>query len=232
VGVQKTRQVILDFLKQRERATLDELSTEAGLAPMSVRGHLSVLERDGLITYEEARGKIGRPKYVYSLTDRGHDQFPKSYHTLCNRVLDAVTSESPDAASVLASRIADGWAAEYQSRVEGKSLADQVKILAAIRSEEGAMAYSEVKGDSFVLHQRNCPASCVAARFPQIICTSEIGFMRRILGGASIERISWALNGDSTCSYVIRPVPVRADRSASTVGVDAAAAAFGPAPAE
>src|SRR5260370_743082 len=111
---------------------------------MSVRGHLSVLERDGLITYEEERGKIGRPKYVYSLTERGHDQFPKNYHTLCNRVLDAVTSVSPDAASELASRIAEGWASEYQARVDGKTLAEQVKVLAAIRSEEGAMAYSEV----------------------------------------------------------------------------------------
>jgi predicted ArsR family transcriptional regulator len=232
--VQKTRQVILDFLKQSEKATLDELSTEAGLAPMSVRGHLSVLERDGLITYDEVRGKVGRPKYVYSLTDRGHDQFPKSYHIICNRVLDAVTSVSADAATELASRIADGWAEEYQPRVSGKSLAEQVKVLAAIRSEEGAMAYSEVQGDGFVLHQRNCPASCVAARFPQIICTSEIGFMRRLLNGASIERVSWARNGDSTCSYVIRPEPglARSERSAFGVNGGAVTAAFGPAPAE
>jgi DeoR family suf operon transcriptional repressor len=230
--VQKTRQVILDFLKQRERATLDELSAEAGLAPMSVRGHLSVLERDGLITYEEMRGKIGRPKYVYSLTDRGHEQFPKSYHTLCNRVLDAVTSVSPDAATELASRIAEGWANEHHARVAGKSLAEQVKILAAIRSEEGAMAYSEVSGDGFVLHQRNCPASCVAARFPQVICTSEIGFMRRILDNASIERVSWALNGDSTCSYVIRPIPPHAESQLNGDGDKIITPAFGPAPAE
>ena len=232
--MQKTRQVILDFLKQREKATLDELSTEVGLAPMSVRGHLSVLERDGFITYEEARGKIGRPKYVYSLTDRGHDLFPKTYHILCNRILDAVTSVSTDSGTELASRIAQGWAEEYQSRVVGKSLGDQVKVLAAIRSEEGAMAYSEVQGDSFILHQRNCPASCVAAKFPQVICTAEIGFMRRLLDNASIERVSWAINGDASCSYVIRPdsALARSDRPGAGANGAVIPAAFGPAPAE
>jgi predicted ArsR family transcriptional regulator len=234
VGVQKTRQVILDFLKRRERATLEDLSLESGLAPMSVRGHLSVLERDGLITYEEVRGKIGRPKFVYSLTDRGHGQFPQSYHTFCNRVLEAVTSVSSDSATELAGRIAEGWADEYGSRVAGKSLAEQVKVLAAIRSEEGAMAYSEVHPDGFLLHQRNCPASCVAQKFPQIICTAEIGFMRRLLG-ASVERTSWAINGDSTCSYLIRAQPgVAGDGVPQSLAasLEVTAAHYGPAPAE
>jgi predicted ArsR family transcriptional regulator len=232
--VQKSRQVILDFLKQRERATLDELSAESGLAPMSVRGHLSVLERDGLITYEELRGKIGRPKFVYSLTDRGHDQFPSSYHILCNRVLAAATSASADAGPDLASRIAEGWADDHKSRVAGKTLGQQVNVLAAIRSEEGAMAFSEARGDGFVLHQRHCPASCVAAKFPQIICTAEIGFIRRLLN-ASVERVSWALNGDSTCSYLIRPEPgstARDGRLSSDPARDVIRAHYGPAPAE
>ncbi len=231
--MQKTRQIILDFLKQSGRANLDELSATSGLAPMSVRGHLSVLERDGLITYEEVRGKIGRPKYVYSLTERGHDQFPKSYHVFCNRVLEAVTSVSPDAASELAGRIAEGWADDYASRMAGKFLPDQVKVLAAIRSEEGAMAFSEVSGGGFLLHQRNCPASCVAARFPEIICTAEIGFMRRLLN-ASVERVSWVQNGDSTCSYRITPFAGSSTgaNGAKDVAARTRSAAFGPAPAE
>jgi len=232
--VQKSRQIILDFLKQRVRATLDELSAESGLAPMSVRGHLSVLERDGLITYEEVRGKIGRPKFVYSLTDRGHDQFPSSYHMLCNRVLAAATSASADAGTDLAGRIAESWAEDYRPRVAGKSLEQQVNALAAIRSEEGAMAFSEARGDGFILHQRHCPASCVAAKFPEIICTADIGFIRRLLN-ASVERVSWALNGDSTCSYVIRPEPesnARGTSGLSSGKAEVVTAHFGPAPAE
>jgi predicted ArsR family transcriptional regulator len=202
--VQKTRRVILDFLKQRSRATLDELAQEAGLASMSVRGHLSILERDGLISYEEERGKVGRPRFVYYLTERGNDLFPKVYHVLCNRVLDVITNSSANAASELASLIADGWANEHAHRLAGKSLEEQVKTLAAIRTEEGAMACFEKTEDGFLVCQHHCPASCVAARHPQVICAAEIGFMKRLLN-ASVERVSWALNGDSTCTYRIRP---------------------------
>lgn len=200
--MQKTRRVILDFLKQHDRATLDELAQEVGLASMSVRGHLAVLERDGLVSYEEQRGKVGRPCFVYFLTERGNDLFPKSYHVLCNRVLDVIAHTSANAASDLATLIADQWASEYTSRFQGKSLEEQVKALAAIRTEEGAMAAYEKTDDGFLIHQHHCPASCVAARHPEVVCCAEIGYMKRLMN-ASVERVSWILNGDSTCSYRI-----------------------------
>jgi predicted ArsR family transcriptional regulator len=175
---------------------------------MSVRGHLAILERDGLVSYEEEHGKVGRPRFVYSLTEQGNDLFPKSYHVLCNRVLDVITCSSSNAAAEIAGLIADGWANEYAHRIKGKTLEEQVKTLAAIRTEEGAMASYEKADDGFLVHQRHCPASCVAARHPQVICAAEIGFMKRLLN-ASVERVSWVLNGDSTCSYRIcsQPAP-------------------------
>ncbi len=202
--MQKTRRTILEFLKQRGRATLEELAGEARVASMSARGHLSVLERDGLVTYDEVRGKVGRPRFVYSLTDLGQDQFPKSYHVLCNRVLEAATTSSADAASELASRIAQAWADDHRGRVAGQSFAEKVRTLGAIRTEEGAMASVEPTEDGFLLVQHHCPASCVAARFPHVICTAEMGYIRRLLD-ATVERVTWAQNGDGTCSYRIRP---------------------------
>jgi DeoR family suf operon transcriptional repressor len=205
--VQRTRRLILEFLKQRGRATLDELAQESGLAPMSVRGHLSVLDRDGLICYEEERGKVGRPRFVYSLTDRGHEQFPKSYHTLCNRVLDAVAASATDAAAGLARSLAEKWAADYSERLAGKGFDEMVQVLTDIRSEEGAMACCEPTEDGYLIHQHHCPASCVAARHPQIICAAEMGFIHRLIQ-APVERVSWVQNGDATCSYRIRrPAP-------------------------
>jgi DeoR family suf operon transcriptional repressor len=172
---------------------------------MSVRGHLNVLERDGLISYVESRGRVGRPRFVYSLTERGQDQFPKSYHIFCNRVLDALTGCPSITPTDLASKIADAWAAEHAPRLAGKTLDEQLQVLATIRTEEGAMASLEKTPDGYILEQRNCPASCVAARHPQVICTAEIGFIKRALG-ATVERVSWIQKGDSTCSYRIRAI--------------------------
>lgn len=202
--MQRSRRAILDILKQRQRASLDELAHELGLATMTVRGHLSVLERDGLVSFEEERGRVGRPRFVYSLTERGNEVFPKSYDVLCNRILD-VLSVSPHLStpSELAAHIARRWADDYAELVEGKPLDEKVEVLAAIRTEEGAMATAEKTTEGYLLHQHHCPASCVAARHPDIICAAELGFMRRLLG-VSIERLSWMARGDSTCTYRIR----------------------------
>jgi predicted ArsR family transcriptional regulator len=203
---------------------------------MSVRGHLAILERDGLVSYEEERGKVGRPRFVYSLTEQGNDLFPKSYHVLCNRVLDVITTSSANAAAELAGLIADGWANEYAHRIQGKSLEEQVKTLAAIRTEEGAMACYEKTADGFLVHQHHCPATCVATRHPQVICAAEIGYMKRLLN-ASVERVSWVLNGDSTCSYRIRsqtaPTTERtAPASAATTASEGLPPCCRPAPPE
>ena len=202
--MQRTRHTILEYIKQRGRASLDDLAQETGLAAMTVRGHLAVLEKDGLISYEEERGRVGRPRFVYSLTDRGNDLFPKSYHLLCNRILDALKGQS-DCTAALATHIADHWADEHRHRVEGGTLDEQVEALAEIRTEEGAMATWEKSPEGFLICQKHCPASCVAARHSDVICAAEIGFMRRLLKNASVERVTWIQNGDATCTYRIRP---------------------------
>ncbi|HEX5418152.1 MAG TPA: winged helix-turn-helix transcriptional regulator [Chloroflexota bacterium] len=201
--MQRTRHSILEFLKQRGRASLDDLAQETGLATMTVRGHLAVLEKDGLISYAEERGRVGRPRFVYSLTDRGHDLFPKSYHLLCNRILDALKGHA-ECTAALATHIAEQWADEHRARVEGLELAAQVEALAEIRTEEGAMAVLEKTAEGYILCQKHCPASCVAARHPDVICAAEIGFMRRLLN-VPVERVTWIQSGDTTCTYRIRP---------------------------
>jgi len=202
--VQRTRHSILEFIKQRGRATLEDLAQETGLAPMTVRGHLSVLERDGLISYEEERGRVGRPRFVYALTDRGNDLFPKAYHLLCNRILDALR-DTDGVITPLATQIAEHWAEEHRHRVRGRCLDEQVEALAEIRTDEGAMASAEKTPEGYVLCQKHCPASCVASRHPDVICAAEIGFMRLLLN-ASVERVTWIQSGDATCSYRIRPL--------------------------
>lgn len=171
---------------------------------MTVRAHLAVLERDGLVSYEEERGKVGRPRFVYSLTPEAQEQFPKNYDTLCNRILDALASCHGSVSSMrLSELVAEIWAEERTERVQGKNLEERVKTLAAIRTEEGAMASVVKTSDGYVLDQCNCPASCVAQRHPGVICAAEKSYIQRLLG-VPVERMSWRVEGGDTCSYHIR----------------------------
>src|SRR3990172_8819772 len=88
--MQRTRRQILDILKRRGKASLEELATAVELVPVTVRAHLSVLERDDLVQAEETRGRIGRPYFVYSLTPEAQELFPRSYHALSDRLLSAL----------------------------------------------------------------------------------------------------------------------------------------------
>ena len=171
---------------------------------MTVRAHLAILERDGLVSYEEERGKVGRPRFVYTLTAQAQDQFPKSYDALCNRILDALASCHASVSShQLSELVAEIWAEERADRVQGKTLEERVKALAAIRTEEGAMASVVKTSDGFILDQCNCPASCVAHRHPDVICAAEKSYIQRLLG-VPVERVSWRVEGGASCSYHVR----------------------------
>jgi predicted ArsR family transcriptional regulator len=66
-----TKSLILAFIKRNWRSTVDELAQALGLAPMTVRQHLTAPQCDDLLEAEPVRRATGRPHYIYRLTRRG-----------------------------------------------------------------------------------------------------------------------------------------------------------------
>jgi predicted ArsR family transcriptional regulator len=206
--VQRTRREILNILKKKGRATLEELATGVGLVPVTVRAHLNVLERDDLVQYEEVRGKVGRPYYVYSLTEDAEALFPKNYHTLANRVLDGVAAAfGGDGVEHLAEVISDAWLQEKEHRLVGKSGMEIVQEVAKIRAEEGTWAEVEHADDgSLAIVQYNCPCPQVASKHSEVTCAAELRYMRKMLG-AGVERVEWSQTGSRVCRFMIPGQP-------------------------
>jgi DeoR family suf operon transcriptional repressor len=71
-----TRDLVLKTLLTRQRCTVNELAEAVGINPISVRHHVTRLEADGLVTSEEVRHGVGRPRRLYFLTENGMEQFP------------------------------------------------------------------------------------------------------------------------------------------------------------
>ena len=67
----ETRQRIIDFLKEKRKATVEELAAAIDLTPMAVRYHLNVLQADNLIAAFAVRRQSGpgRPQQIYRLTE-------------------------------------------------------------------------------------------------------------------------------------------------------------------
>ncbi len=200
--MQRTRRQILDILKKRGRAALDELARDVGLSPVTVRVHLSVLQRDDLVKVEEVRGRVGRPHFMYSLTEDAEDFFPKRYHALANRLLTSLADTLPqESVQAVLDHMAETWAVERAVRLAGKDLATRIAEVTQIRTEEGAMADWEQVDGSFWIRQHNCP-SLLVSRLHPLVCEVEQQYLSKMLG-APLKRAGSIALGDRVCAYQI-----------------------------
>lgn len=199
-----TREQILDYLHRERTATVKALVALLKLTPTGVRGHLALLEREGLVVVEEERGRVGRPARVFALSAKGEARYPKPYDTLANLLMEEVRSVAgADALQRILRRVSDRMAQVHQGRVEGKTLAERVEATAAIMREQGCIASWEECDGQYFLHECTCPYPAVARR-NSAVCALEVDLVQR-LTGADARLVSSLLRGDQACVYRIRP---------------------------
>ena len=85
-----SRDSILAIIRRNDGASVDVLADGVVLAPATVRRHVDILERDGLIDHIEVRRPTGRPRHVFDLTEKGHDSVPKDYSRLLNELVQDI----------------------------------------------------------------------------------------------------------------------------------------------
>lgn len=202
-----TRQDILDILKRRGGQTVEQLSSILGITPMGVRQHLAVLEKDNLVNASVMRRGMGRPSYLYALTDQAQDLFPKAYKTFATGLLhDIVSHEGPELANELFRRRAKRLEKTYRQRLEGKDLEERVAGLAEMLDANGSMAsYDKVDDDTFILNEHNCAIYAVAKDYPQV-CSEELALFSRVLD-ADVTRRECQAEGNGRCQYLVRRRP-------------------------
>jgi predicted ArsR family transcriptional regulator len=134
--VHGVRRQILELLKERNQATVAELAEWLGMAPVSVRHHLDILQGDNLICVErlDKRGNVGRPQQVYALTDEATSYFPNNFAllaaTLVRQVKQVLPAEQVDA---VFRSLAGDLAAEFEEddNAPGAPLLDDADALEA-----------------------------------------------------------------------------------------------------
>ena len=198
---------ILFFLKTRGPATAAALAKVLRITPMGVRQHLGRLAGDGLVVHDDERRGVGRPKRHWHLTEKATLRFPDSHAQMTVEILGA-------AKAVFGQRGLDRLIrqreretlARYKAAMRGaRSMAERVRRLAALRSEEGYMAECAAGPDGgLLLVENHCPV-CAAAQTCQGLCRSELDIFRSVLNGATVERTDHILAGARRCAYRIEP---------------------------
>ncbi|MGE3983920.1 MAG: helix-turn-helix transcriptional regulator [Dehalococcoidia bacterium] len=163
--MQTTKQQILVLLKRAGSITVEQAAGALAVASMTARQHLTNLERDGLIVAEKAKRATGRPHFLYSLTPKGEEMFPRRYDLLAQVMLDEIGCLEPGDVdglnaeakrSLLIRRTADRLADRYRLQVEGRTLEERVPAVTEILQLIGGFAEWYSVDDGYEIRDYNC----------------------------------------------------------------------------
>ncbi|MBS3751980.1 MAG: winged helix-turn-helix transcriptional regulator [Anaerolineales bacterium] len=199
-----TRERVLKNLLLNQRCTVNELAEAVDINPISVRHHVNKLEAEGLITSEEERHGVGRPRLVYSLTKRGMERFPKRYLTLTLRILDQLEDTlSKKAVSELFQDIAEDMAEEMTQDIEIEQLTmkERLNLLQEVMTSKGYTVTLSEQDDTYHVIEASCPYHHVGESHPEI-CAVDQELISRFVA-VPPKRITCILDGDTQCTYVI-----------------------------
>jgi predicted ArsR family transcriptional regulator len=201
--MKSTRDHILQTLLRQPRTTINELAETVGINPISVRHHLTNLQVEGLVSTEEERHGVGRPRLVYFLTEAGTERFPTRYLRLTTRLLDQLKSTMPEPmVSRLFSQMASDMADNYTNQMQGLSMEERLNLTKTLLAEEGFNVEWEKTGTKYQIHEITCPYLRIGQSHPEV-CTVDQILISRILA-VPAEKVQCILSGDAHCTYVVQ----------------------------
>ena len=199
---QSSRATILRALRVQGNCTVRDLADTAGISPVSVRHHLSSLLAEGLVATEVVRHGVGRPRLLYSLTDRALDLFPARYFQLTSRLLGEIKDAFP---SETVERIFIGVAASmadaYAEGLGGLTLEERLVRLVRTLTQEGFEAQLEERPDALLIHQLSCPYFRMGKEHPEV-CLVDQHFIAKALA-LPVERVTCLLEGHAHCTFAV-----------------------------
>lgn len=201
---------ILYLLKTRGSLTAKDLADALSMTSMGARQHLLALEVDSLVESIDRAEKVGRPTKYWRLTDSGHSRFPDRYGDLTLTLVKDVKSIFGEQGleRLLDKREKESFSNYSKSLSELDSTQEKVRVLAALRSEEGYMAEAIVDDDSGYYHlvENHCPISVVAKECQQF-CQSELDLFKRLFGDrVSVSREEHIISGERRCAYLFKEI--------------------------
>lgn len=200
----ETRQKIVEHLKEKDHATVEELADVVNLTPMAVRYHLNVLQSENLIFASDLRRPMagrGRPQQVYQLTEAADDLFPVDYFGLTGYLLDELNIRlGKDGITELFQRIAERLAQEAPPARPNQSVESRLDEVIEFLSRKGFVADWEYKNGSYLIHAYSCPYRQLAKQQPQV-CMLDKRVITTMLNIDNPARIACLSNGDNYCTY-------------------------------
>jgi len=206
--MKSTKERILQTLLRKPKLTINDLAEAVEINPISVRHHLSNLEKEGLIAADEERHGVGRPRLVYSLTEDGMEHFPTKYMRLTTRLLAQMKESIPGPiVASLFNQIAEDLASQYASDIKGLNMEERLDFVKELLAQEGFTVEWEKKDGQYEIHEISCPYYQIGIAHPEV-CTVDQTLISKMLA-VPANKVQCILNGGAHCTYVVQPVAVK-----------------------
>ncbi|MEW6570140.1 MAG: metalloregulator ArsR/SmtB family transcription factor [Nitrospirota bacterium] len=198
-----TRERIILLLKKKGPMSIDDLSKELRITSMGIRQHLLSLEKRGLIDYVTKRQGIGRPAFIYKLTEKADELFPKTYDDFILNVFnDIEKNEGHEMIDNIFKWRKNRLFRYYRDALfDRKTLEDKVYSFKNLLEARGYFVDISEIDNQLSLRQYNCPIYKIASQFKEA-CRYELLIYRDILG-KDVSRSECLANGDNACTYLI-----------------------------
>jgi predicted ArsR family transcriptional regulator len=198
--VASVRQTILQNLKMAGALTVAELAQRLGVTPSAVRQQIASLETDGLLEFEDEKGRRGRPQRHYRLSAAGDEQFTRTYAGLAESLLEAVrTHLGTEALDAAFTGRREQMEAELAPLLRAEDLRGRIAQFVQAMAERGYMPTVTEDEQELAFAWHNCPVARIARQFSQP-CSHEIRLIERLLG-VPVVRESCIARGDTACRY-------------------------------
>ena len=200
---QQTRDIILHAIKETNEATVEDLALAAGVSPVTVRHHLNSLQAEALLTARSVRRKVGRPYYVYSLTEKGHELFPHKYARLSTRLLDELKARFPkEVVNDIFIGVVRRIVTDQQANFEQMPFEQKLDYLVELLGKEGFLARWEKQGNAYHVIEYSCPYTAVGQEHREV-CNLDTNLIIAVLGDNNVQQHSCMLAGDSCCQFTV-----------------------------
>jgi predicted ArsR family transcriptional regulator len=198
-----TRENIIVLLKKSGGMSIEELRREIDITPMGIRQHLIALEKKGIVTYVTKRRGIGRPGFVYMLTDKANELFPTSYADLAIGVLRDIRKHDGIGKidQIFKWRKDRVLKLRKQALAENQSVDESVRELSRLLQSEGYFVEVSRSNGHYRLKQYHCPIEAVAREF-SAACAHELLLYKELLG-KNVFREQTITEGSPHCLYII-----------------------------
>lgn len=179
VNLGETKERILELLLDGSKSA-GEVAERLQIQKSAARVHLESLQSLRAVRSKFKIEKMGRPKKVYELTEKGREFFPRKYDLFLNLVLDKIAGKKGQAEvreiiESIAEDIASGIRAKINKKNNHNANHDLEQSLKIINDATNQMGFAsslerDEKDDSFYIQSKNCILHKVASANQDMIC--------------------------------------------------------------